>query len=416
MSSTSSRPILFRRMKSTICFISPKSPCMKLYMRQTPLSDRLARERCARKASALFRQTAPCEEVSIDLSTNSYLSLHDNTHVHAAAHKLIDGQLSGNLASRIISTGTALYARLESALAQWKQTETALVFNSGYAANVGMIQALANRSTDIFCDRLNHASIYDGIRLCGARLHRYRHCDVNDLRKRVQTSSSPEKIIVTDSVFSMDGDCAPLADICDVARAHDALVMVDEAHATGIFGMRHSGWVEACGVEEAIDIRMGTLSKAVAGLGGFFSGSFLLRDHFVNHARSLIYSTALPHSVLAFDLAAIDYIRSHVGIQAKLLAKAQHFRQLLTDAGFDTLNSTTQIIPCLIGDDARTLHLSRHLRKHGIKAPAVRPPTVPKGTSRLRFSIHANVDEEHLRRVVSILKSEIAGQSPKCSR
>jgi 8-amino-7-oxononanoate synthase len=291
------------------------------------------------------------------------------------------------LASRIVETRSPLHETLEAELAEWKRTRCALVFNSGYAANLGMIGALCTRQTEVFCDRLNHASIVDGIRLAGATLTRYRHCDMFDLKTRLAASRKTERLIVTDSVFSMDGDIAPLADICELAKRFGCMVMVDEAHATGVFGKILSGLVEECGVESGVDVVMGTLSKAVAGLGGFFAGSSLLRDCFVNKARSLIYSTGLPQSVLAHDLAAIRHIRRHPEAGRMLLAKAQRMRDAIRSIGFNTLNTSTQIIPCLVKSDSEAVELSAFLLSRGIKAPAIRPPTVPAGTSRIRFSL-----------------------------
>jgi 8-amino-7-oxononanoate synthase len=293
---------------------------------------------------------------------------------------------------------------LEKKLAAWKDTEAALLFNSGYAANAGILQSLCTRDTEVFCDRLNHASIIDGIRLSGCRMQRYRHGDMADLKRLLAASKTPEKIIVTDTVFSMDGDCAPLADIVELAKRYSCCVMVDEAHATGIFGKNASGLVEKLGVAEAIAIRMGTLSKSVAGLGGFFAGSALLRDYFVNHARSLIYSTGLPHVALAFDLAAVRHIRAHPEEGAVLLQKANSFREKLHSLGLDTLTSTTQIIPCRTGDDAEALELSLFLRRLGIIAPAIRPPTVPKGSARIRFSVHLGFSADQEETVISALR------------
>jgi len=240
--------------------------------------------------------------------------------------------------------------------------------------------------------------------LSGCRLQRYRHCDMADLKRLLAASKVKEKIIVTDTVFSMDGDCAPLADIAELAKTHGCCVMVDEAHTTGIFGPDASGLAEVLGVADAIDIRMGTLSKAIAGLGGFFAGGTLLRDYFVNHARSLIYSTGLPHAALAFDLAAVRHIRAHPGAGRELLRKAEGFREKLRSLGYDTLTSTTQIVPCRIGNDLKATKLSLFLRDRGILAPAIRPPTVPKGSSRIRFSIHSGVTGDQETQVISALK------------
>jgi len=307
---------------------------------------------------------------------------------------LIENHHWGNLASRLVEEHSPLFCELEKEICNWKETETALLFNSGYAANLGIISAVCSKDTEVFCDRLNHASIYDGIILSGCKLNRYSHNDMSDLNKRLEQSVSKEKMIITDTVFSMDGDRAPLCDICELAKKHNAMVMVDEAHAAGIFGKQGNGMADEQGVAEFIDIKMGTLSKAVAGLGGFFAGSSLLKDYFVNHCRSLIYSTALPHSVLAFNLASIHYIRNNPKIGKKLLILSQRFRNSLKKIGCNTLNSTTQIIPFVTGNENEAIALSGFLRQYGIIAPAIRPPTVPRQSARLRFSVHLGFDEQ----------------------
>jgi 8-amino-7-oxononanoate synthase len=371
-----------------------------------PLFDRISRELDERRKTNLLR-TIPGPIIAsrgrIDLATNSYLALHDNAAVAGEAGRLAAGVAYGNLASRLIRNTSPLARELESELAQWKKTGAALLFNSGYAANVGILQAIATRNTAVFADRLNHASLVDGIRLSGAKLARYRHNDMADLARLLAASAAPEKIIVTDTVFSMDGDRAPLADIVDLAQEYKACVMVDEAHATGILGEEGSGLAEEAGVAAAIDVRMGTLSKAVAGLGGFFAGSALLRDYLVNHSRSLIYSTGLPASVIAFDLAAVRYLRANPQLGAALLARAASFRDKLHGLGFDTLGSTTQIVPCLVGDDGEALALSAFLAQRGIDAPAVRPPTVPPHTARIRFSLNLAFTPDQESAVVAAL-------------
>ncbi len=373
-------------------------------MDKSYIYHRLKRTLAEKTANDLFRTLPGVQNFELDVSTNSYLAVESRKEVSIEALRLLEGNLAGNLASRLIGSRSALYSELERELADWKSTESSLIFNSGYAANVGIIQALATRDTVIFSDKLNHASIVDGIRLSKAKMIRYRHCDMDDLHNRLNSCEAEEKIIVTDSVFSMDGNRAPLEAICDLAARSGALVMVDEAHATGIFGKKLSGLVEECGLEEVVDIRMGTLSKAVGGLGGFFAGSKFLRDYLVNTARSLIYSTALPHSVLAFDLASVRYIRNHPLLGLNLLSVADQLRQKIQDLGFDTLNSTSQIIPCLIGNDKKCLELSRFFREKGIKVPAIRPPTVPIGTARLRFSINSELNSEHMEALLAVLR------------
>jgi 7-keto-8-aminopelargonate synthetase and related enzymes len=373
-------------------------------MNNSPLYDRINKSLSDKKRANLFRTVAqPNNAPAIDVSTNSYLSLHTNPEVAQAARALTHDQLYGNCASRIIASNTPLFSEIESEIASWENTEGALVFNSGYAANLGIITALCNRDTEVFSDKLNHASIIDGIRLSGGRMNRYLHCEMADLERKLAASGKKDKIIITDTVFSMDGDSAPLADICDLAKEYRCMVMVDEAHAAGIFGRTGSGLVEQCGLEESVDIRMGTLSKSIAGLGGYFAGSIVLRDYFVNTSRSLIYSTGLPHSVLAHDLAALRYIRNHPEMGKRLLEKASRFRAGLHEMGFDTLKSETQIVPCILNDEKAALSASEFCLSNGIKVPAIRPPTVPQHSARLRFSIHAGLTNDHIEYVLTIL-------------
>jgi 8-amino-7-oxononanoate synthase len=234
-------------------------------------------------------------------------------------------------------------------------------------------------------------------------MNRYLHCNMTDLEKKLKASDKKDRIIISDTIFSMDGDFAPLADICELARKYRCMVMVDEAHATGILGKTGSGLVEQCGLEKSVDIRMGTLSKSLAGLGGYFAGPIALRDYFVNTSRSLIYSTGLPHSALAHDLAALRYVRIHPEMGKHLLEKSSRFRKGLRELGFSTLDSTTHIVPCIFGEEMAALSASEFCLKNGIKVPAIRPPTVPAHTARLRFSLHADLTDENLEYVLRII-------------
>lgn len=368
-----------------------------------PIMNRLEQALQDRKASGLYRSLAEPMEVWIDLSTNSYLSLHTNRDVIDNCRIQSDTHSHGNLASRLISCHSPLYQTLEKELAQWKNTESALLFNSGYAANIGTIQALCTKNTEVFCDKYNHASIIDGIRLSGAVMTRYLHCDMDDLARKMKVSSHQEKIIVTDTVFSMDGDTAPLASICELAQRNDAMIMIDEAHASGIFGDTLSGLAQACHVENKIDIRISTLSKAFAGIGGFVATTGTIREYLVNNARSLIYSTGLPHSSLVWNHAALQYIRNNPHLGSEVLMLAERFRQGLRSIGFDTGASEAHIVPCIVGDPQKAVSLSRYLLEHKIKAPAIRPPTVPPGTARLRFSISREFTEEKQDAVLYLL-------------
>jgi 8-amino-7-oxononanoate synthase len=374
-------------------------------MAESPILGRIERELEEIRSSGLWRSIPPHSPAPIDLSTNSYLALHSRPEVARAALDLAGDRLSGNLASRLVGTPSSLYERLEEEIALWKAAESALVFNSGYAANAGVFGALCGRGTEVFCDRLDHASILDGVRLSGAEFVRYGHNDLGDLRDRLSASRAGEKIIAAETVFSMDGDLAPLADLCDLADRHACLLAVDEAHAAGVFGReRASGLAEEAGCESRIDVRIGTLSKAAAGAGGFFAGPAKLRDYLVNRARSLIFSTGLPHAVLAWDLAAVSHIRRNPAAGRDLLVRSTGFREKLRGMGFDPGASETQIIPLIVGGNEKVMALSRFLLERGIKAPAIRSPAVPRGTERLRFSVHAGFDAAQEERVLEALR------------
>jgi 8-amino-7-oxononanoate synthase len=402
-------------------------------MNYTPIYERIERSLTERKSQSMFRSVKTFkDQCAIDLSTNSYLGLHTIPKITEEAARLAcrtgvvpqlpstqhtlnppedvlecrhnDKTFCGNLASRLVAEYSSLYTSVEQEIAEWEGTESALVFSSGYAANVGIIQAICNRDTEVFCDRLNHASIYDGIALSGCKLIRYRHNDMTDLKIKLSGSHAREKLIITDTIFSMDGDRALLADIVDLAQKNSAMVMVDEAHATGIFGDHGTGLVESTGTQDYIDIRMGTLSKALAGLGGYFAGPKFLCDYFVNFSRSLIYSTGLPQATLAFTLASIRYIRKNPGLGLSLLTKSDQFRKQIQEAGFSTLDSTTQIIPCIVRSKDEALVLSSFLKDKGISAPAIRPPTVPEGLSRIRISYHLGLSKYDEDMIIEQLK------------
>ena len=369
-----------------------------------PLLESLYEDNEKRHKESLFRKLPVYNDESIiDFSTNSYLALQSNQQIAKEALRISENKMYGNMASRLISQSSPLYEQLENELAEWKGCESALLFNSGYAANTGIIQAICDKNTEIFCDKLNHASIIDGCILSGAKLIRYRHNDVKHLNELLSKSSSPHKLIVTDTVFSMDGDVAKLSDICELGSRFKCVVMVDEAHATGIFGKNASGVVEESGTGDGVHIRVGTLSKAVAGLGGFFAGSSQLKNFLVNNARPLIYSTGLPHSVLAYNIAAVRYIRNNPSIGKLLLEKAVKFRDALNVCGWDCMECSTQIVPVLTGSAESALELSSFLRSNNVKVPAIRTPTVPKGKERIRFSVHLGISDNDMEHVLKIM-------------
>jgi glycine C-acetyltransferase len=330
---------------------------------------------------------------------NNYLGLADHPLLKEAAVRAVERYGVGSGAARLVSGNMELHRALEERLAAFKGTEAALLFNSGYAANTGIIPALVGRGDTIFSDRLNHASIVDGALLSRARLVRYPHNDMAALRRLLaETPATGRRLIVSDAVFSMDGDLAPLAELVDLKREFDALLMVDDAHGTGVLGTGGRGSAELCGVEDGIDVQMGTLGKALGGFGAYVAASRELVDYLVNRARSFIFSTSLPPAVLAAALAALDLADSPEGARrrAVLADNAVRFRGLLAAAGFDTMGSVTQIVPVRIGAAEPTMTFTRLLLEEGVFVQGIRPPTVPAGNCRLRCTLMATHTEEDL--------------------
>ncbi|MDI6735362.1 MAG: 8-amino-7-oxononanoate synthase [bacterium] len=354
----------------------------------------------------IFCQSCQTHQTKILLCSNDYLGLTQHPKVKEKAKEAIERFGCGSGASRLISGTFLLHSELEKKLAEFKKTEAALVFASGYAANLGVISSLAGRGDVIIIDKLNHASIIDGCRLSEADLRVYPHKNMVSLEKILkQTQNKRLRLIITDGVFSMDGDLAPLPEIVNLAKKYKALVMVDDAHGSGVLGKEGRGTVEYFDLEGQIDIQMGTLSKALGSLGGFIAGSNILIEYLINKARSFIYSTALSPAQVATALASLEIIQTEPQLRLRLLQNVRYLKQGLENSGFDTMGSQTQIIPVFIGETNKTMQASKFLYEHGIFAPAIRPPTVPQGKSRLRLSLMATHTTAHLDRVLSAFLS-----------
>ena len=329
------------------------------------------------------------------LCSNNYLGLADHPALAGASIAAIEQYGTSSGASRLVSGTMELHERLERAVATFKGSEAALVFNSGHAANTGIIPALVGKGDVVFSDRLNHASIIDGILLSGARPVRYPHNDHTALaqlmEKYLKEHATGRSLIVTDGVFSMDGDIAPLAELVALKRAHGALLMVDDAHGCGVLGERGRGSAELLGVGSDVDIQMGTFGKALGSFGAYAAVSAELRDLLINRARSFIFSTSLPPSVLAASLAAVELVQTPEGnrLRQQLAVNTGFFRNSLAEAGFMIPAGTTQIVPIVIGPAETTMQFSEALLAEGFFAQGIRPPTVPVGTSRLRFTLMA---------------------------
>ena len=355
------------------------------------------------------------------LCSNNYLGLATDERVTQAARDALATWGCGATGARLISGNLEPYRILEQELADWKGTEAALVFTSGYQANLGTIPALVEPGDAVFSDALNHASLIDGCRLSRAEVLVYRHCDAEDLERKLaaqagarpsaalpsttlRASGTGRKLILTESVFSMDGDLAPLADLVFLARKYGALLLVDEAHATGIFGPTGAGLIEDFGLQQQVDIQMGTFSKALGSLGGYIAGSRDLIQYLIQRARSWIFSTGLPPSVLAASTAALRIARQEPERRAALWRNARHLRDGLAGIGFDIGPSTalrtgpaqSQILPLRLGDERQTMAACRLLLRQGVFVQGIRPPSVPPGTARLRIAPMATHTEEDI--------------------
>ena len=329
------------------------------------------------------------------LCSNNYLGLVDHPALAKADINAVEIYGTSSGASRLVSGTMELHELLEGAVAGFKRSEAALVFNSGHAANTGIIPALVRRGDVVFSDRLNHASIVDGILLSGARLVRYPHNDHLRLSRLLDKHRGKGRaLIVTDGVFSMDGDMAPLVELVALKKAHEALLMVDDAHGSGVIGSQGRGCAEHLGVADGVDIKMGTFGKALGSFGAYAAVTSDMRDLLVNRCRSFIFSTSLPPAVLAASLAALELVQSAEGdlLRDRIHANAGYFRRGLVEAGFDIPDGSTQIIPLITGDSETTMRFSEELLAEGIFAQGIRPPTVPAGSGRIRFTVMATHD------------------------
>ena len=326
------------------------------------------------------------------LCSNNYLGLAEHPDLVSAAIRAAEDFGVSSGASRLVSGTMELHEALELAVADFKRTESALIFNSGYAANTGVIPALVGRGDIIFCDRLNHASIIDGAILSGAKLMRYPHNDHVVLATIMEKHrGSGRCLIVTDGVFSMDGDLAPLRELAELKSRFGALLMVDDAHGCGVMGREGRGAADVMEAASSIDIHIGTFGKALGSFGAYAALSCELRDLLMNRARSFIFSTSLPPTVLAVSLAALKLVRSEAGdtLREKLSSNAIFFRQLIRNSGFRTGDSLTQIVPLFIGEAEQAMRFSETLLQEGIYAQGIRPPSVPQGSCRLRCTLMA---------------------------
>jgi glycine C-acetyltransferase/8-amino-7-oxononanoate synthase len=337
------------------------------------------------------------------LCSNDYLGLANHPRVKGAAAEAAMRWGAGAGASRLISGNMQPHSRLEKRLAAFKGYESALLFGSGYLANTGTIAALAGKGEVIFSDELNHASIIDGCRLSRAETFVYRHGDVEHLSWGLQKAGERAALIVTDGVFSMDGDVAPLPDLVTLARRHSCRLMVDEAHATGALGPGGRGSVAAAGLSGEVDVVLGTLGKALGSYGAYVCADRETTDFLLNTARPFVFSTALPPAVAAAGLAALELLESQPERVERLTANAATLRRALIAEGLQVGSSETQIVPVAVGDATATMELSARVLERGVFAQGIRPPTVPAGSSRLRFTVMSTHRREELERAARLV-------------
>lgn len=344
----------------------------------------------------------------IDLASNDYLGIRTDPRLARAMADAAVRWGTGSGASRLISGNTELHEQAESDLAGFHHTAAALTFSSGYAAGVGVLPALASRGDFIYLDRLCHACLYDGARLAGATLRRFRHNDLehlNDLLLKDEKKRG-RKLVVTDSVFSMDGDRAPLGELAAICRRSGALLVADEAHAVGVLGPDGRGLAAAEGLDPRDDfLLLGTLGKAFGVAGAYVACTATMRNYLINCSRSFVFSTAPPPPVMAAVSEAVEIVRAADSKRERLWEYSSRLRQQLAGLGVNTLNSTTQLVPAVVGEPGAAMELAEKLRHGKILAPAVRPPTVPAGTSRIRFSLSAALSEEDFQRFSEVVSS-----------
>jgi 8-amino-7-oxononanoate synthase len=373
-----------------------------------PLPDtlraRLEGELASLRAQSQLRRLAVLE--GINLCSNDYLGLsHDPRLKQAVAAALQAGAAVGSTGSRLLSGNAAAWEELEGEWARYEGAKAALYFTSGYAANVGLLSSILGPDDIVFSDSSNHASIVDGIRLSRARKVIFPHRDLDFLEDRLRECDSvrAQKIIVTESLFSMEGDRAPISDLLALAGRYGAELILDEAHATGVFGPAGRGLLSAAGAPGSVFATVHTCGKALAGVGAFVCGSETLKQFLVNRARTFVFTTALPPYLAAQMRAAIPIVAGADRERSLLAFLAAHLRARLREAGFDTASSDSQIVPILLGDNERAVRFAEGLGRAGFAVRAIRPPTVPARTARLRLSLNVGLTVEILDRLVDAL-------------
>lgn len=363
--------------------------------------QRLAAARDERERQQRWRNRRVSAHGALDFAGNDYLGLAQDPRVQAAQAEGAKRFGAGAGASHLVSGHLGIHDALEEALAEWTGRERALLFSTGYMANLGVLQTLADSHTAIFQDRLNHASLLDGAALSGARSRRYHHRDVNDLQRLLARSTATHKLVVSDGVFSMDGDIADVRELAHLSQQHDAWLMIDDAHGLGVLGEHGAGCVE--GVDsQAVPILVGTLGKALGTAGAFVAGDAALIEHLIQFSRSYVYTTAQPPSIAAATLEALTIVQREPEHRQRLARHIDYFRQQAIALGLPIGHSHTPIQPLLLGSEQRTLAWAATFDEHAIQVGAIRPPTVPNGEARLRITLSARHTQSDIDRLLGV--------------
>ncbi len=366
---------------------------------------------CERKLNSLKKDGKYILEESkryLNLSSNDYLGIAEDKDIRKRFYRIGDFSL-GSSSSRLLTGSSSVYAKLECLLASLYGKDKALIFNSGYHANIGIMSGLLTKKDAVFCDKLNHASILDGIRLSEAKMFRYKHLDYEHLEELLQKHRNEYEnaIIVSESVFSMDGDIADLNRLIELKKKYNAILVVDEAHAFGVFGEIGLGIAEQQGCIKDIDLIVATFGKAVGSVGAFCTGNDVLINYLINKSRPLIFSTALPDVNIAFSYCIITEILPNLKSQRQqLLLTAQKLREKLIQAGLETRGGS-HIVPVILGENEIALNVSRELIKQGYYLLPIRHPTVAKGSSRIRISLRADISYDEIEQIPNLIKKVV---------
>lgn len=379
------------------------------HLRQLEADNLLRRLRRVESAADVVIRTDSAERPLVNFSSNNYLNLASDPRVVDAVCSAIQTWGFGAVASRLICGTMGPHLALEKACAAFFRKQAALLFTSGWTANAAVIGTLPQKGDLILMDKADHASILDAAAASGADFRTYRRGDHARLKRLLQISGYKRKFIVTESVFSMDGDCADLVSLVELRRAHDAILIVDEAHSAGCMGPTGAGLAEHLGLLEEIDVIIAPLGKAFGAAGAIVAADQVVIDYLINRARPLIYTTAPPPGNAAAALAALEIIRNEPHRRRKLQENAAWLRSRLKEQRLDTGNSSTWVIPVIIGDSGRTLRAAERLAENGFLLVAIRPPTVPPGTARLRISVQAGHTKDQLDALAAALPDVLAG-------